>query len=190
MLADTVALSYDHESRPISQAVNGETPPVFRYDLDGRLAGSGIDCTAPGTSKSALRDWCQLGRSPLTLVVRCLRFVIATSSREVLRRSLESGQTSVHSLHGAPRRRRIEPPLGSTGDSYDNALAEGVIAHFKAEVIRRMGPWKELDDLECATLNWVSWFNHGRLLEPLEYIPPVEYQQVFHYRRAAQSEVA
>jgi transposase InsO family protein len=84
----------------------------------------------------------------------------------------------------------IEPSVGSLGDSYDNAMAESVIGLFKAEVIHRLGPWKGLDDVEFATLDWVSWFNNKRLLEPLGYIPPVEYEQAYYHRQAAQSEVA
>jgi transposase InsO family protein len=84
----------------------------------------------------------------------------------------------------------IEPSVGSVGDSYDNAMAESVIGLFKAEVIHRLGPWKGLDDVEFATLDWVSWFNHKRLLEPLGYIPPVEFEQAYYHRQAAQSEVA
>jgi transposase InsO family protein len=84
----------------------------------------------------------------------------------------------------------IEPSVGSVGDSYDNAMAESVIGLFKAEVIHRLGPWKGLDDVEFATLDWVSWFNNKRLLEPLGYIPPAEYEQAYYHRQAAQSEVA
>ena len=84
----------------------------------------------------------------------------------------------------------IEPSVGSVGDSYDNAMAESVIGLFKAEVIHRLGPWKGLDDVEFATLDWVSWFNNKRLLEPLGYIPPVEFEQAYYHRQATQSEVA
>jgi transposase InsO family protein len=84
----------------------------------------------------------------------------------------------------------IEPSVGSVGDSYDNAMAESVIGLFKAEVIHRLGPWKGLDDVEFATLDWVWWFNHKRLLEPLGYLPPVEYEQAYYDGQAAPSEVA
>ena len=76
----------------------------------------------------------------------------------------------------------IEPSVGSRGDSYDNALAESVIGLFKTEVIRRRGPWRGLEDVEFATLEWVWWFNHQRLLEPIGYIPPVEYEEAFYQR--------
>jgi transposase InsO family protein len=68
----------------------------------------------------------------------------------------------------------IEPSVGSTGDSYDNALAETINGLFKAEIIHRRGPWKTREAVELATLEWVSWFNHHRLLEPIGYIPPGE----------------
>ena len=66
--------------------------------------------------------------------------------------------------------------VGSRGDSYDNALAETIIGLYKTELIRRRGPWKGLDDLEYATLEWVDWFNHRRLLEPIGYVPPAEFE--------------
>jgi transposase InsO family protein len=65
----------------------------------------------------------------------------------------------------------IEP---SVGDSYDNALAETINGLYKAELIHRRAPWKKREAVELATLEWVSWFNHHRLLEPLGYIPPAE----------------
>ena len=68
----------------------------------------------------------------------------------------------------------IEPSVGSVGDSYDNALAESVIGLFKTEVIRRRGPWRNMDAVEFATLEWVDWFNKRRLLEPVGNIPPAE----------------
>ncbi len=81
----------------------------------------------------------------------------------------------------------IEPSVGSRGDSYDNALAESVIGLFKTEVIHRRGPWRGLEDVEFATLEWVWWFNHHRLLEPLGYVPPVEYEEAFYRRQETQS---
>ena len=75
----------------------------------------------------------------------------------------------------------MEPSVGSVGDSYDNALAESVIGLFKTEVIRSRGPWRGLEDVELATLHWVSWYNTQRLLEPIGYVPPVEYEE--HYYR-------
>ena len=80
----------------------------------------------------------------------------------------------------------IEPSVGSKGDSYDNALAESVIGLFKAEVIRPRGPWRSLEEVEIAVLEWVWWFNRHRLLEPLGYLPPAEYEEAFYSRSEAQ----
>ena len=79
----------------------------------------------------------------------------------------------------------IAPSVGSRGDSYDNALAESVIGLFKAEVIRRKGPWRSLEAVEFATLAWVDWFNHRRLLEPIGYVPPAEYEAPYYAQAAA-----
>jgi len=70
--------------------------------------------------------------------------------------------------------------VGSRGDSYDNALAETIIGLFKTELIRRRGPWKRIDDVEYATLEWVDWFNHRRLLEPIGHVPPAEFEDAYH----------
>ena len=84
----------------------------------------------------------------------------------------------------------IEPSVGSRGDSYDNALAESVIGLYKTEVIRMRGPWRSLEDVEFATLEWVWWFNHHRLLEPIGYVPPVEHEKKYFGRQTAQAELA
>ena len=81
----------------------------------------------------------------------------------------------------------IEPSVGSVGDSYDNALAESVIGLFKTEVIRRRGPWRNIDDVEFAVLEWVDWFNHRRLFEPIGMIPPAEHEDNY-YRQIASAE--
>lgn len=72
------------------------------------------------------------------------------------------------------------PSLGSVGDAYDNALAESVIGLFKTEVIHRRGPWRGFDDVEYATLEWVAWFNQQRLLAPLGYVPPAEFEEQYY----------
>ena len=68
----------------------------------------------------------------------------------------------------------IKPSVGSVGDSYDNALAETVIGLFKTEVVHPRGPWRTREAAELATLEWVDWFNHRRLLEPIGNVPPAE----------------
>src|SRR5829696_399533 len=69
--------------------------------------------------------------------------------------------------------------VGSRGDSFDNALAETIIGLYKTELIRRRGPWKGIDQVEYATLEWVDWFNHRRLLEPIGSVPPAEFEAAF-----------
>jgi transposase InsO family protein len=74
----------------------------------------------------------------------------------------------------------IVSSVGSVGDSYDNAMAETIIGLFKTEVIRSRGPWKNVDEVEYATLEWVDWFNNRRLLEPIGDIPPAELEQAYY----------
>ncbi len=73
--------------------------------------------------------------------------------------------------------------VGSKGDSYDNALAETIIGLYKAELVRNRGPWRGLDDLEYATLEWVDWFNHRRLFEAHGQIPPAEFEELHHRQK-------
>jgi putative transposase len=74
----------------------------------------------------------------------------------------------------------IEPSVGSVGDSYDNALAETINGLYKAELIHRRGPWRSFDAVEFATLEWVDWFNHRRLMGPIGNIPPAEAEQRYY----------
>ncbi len=78
----------------------------------------------------------------------------------------------------------IEPSVGSVGDSYDNALAETINGLYKAEVIHRRS-WKNLEAVEPATLDWVDWFNHRRLLGPIGDIPPAETEAAYYRQHAA-----
>jgi transposase InsO family protein len=84
----------------------------------------------------------------------------------------------------------IEPSVGSRGDSYDNALAESIIGLFKTEVIRRRGPWRSLEDVEFATLEWVWWFNNHRLLESIGHIPPAEREELHYNHMKREPELA
>jgi putative transposase len=83
----------------------------------------------------------------------------------------------------------VEPSVGSVGDSYDNALAETMIGLYKTEVIHHRGPWRNIDAVEYATLEWVDWFNHRRLLEPIGNIPPAELELAY-YRHREESAMA
>ena len=74
-----------------------------------------------------------------------------------------------------------QPSVGSVGDSYDNALAETIIGLYKTELIHRRGPWRHLEAVEYATLEWVDWFNHRRLLEPIGNVPPAELEAAYYH---------
>jgi len=75
---------------------------------------------------------------------------------------------------------KIEPSVGSVGDSYDNALTETINGLYKTEIIRRRGPWRNIEAVEYATLEWVDWFNHRRLLEPIGNVPPAELEASYY----------
>ena len=74
----------------------------------------------------------------------------------------------------------LVPSVGSVGDSYDNALAETINGLYKAELIHRRGPWRSLEAVEYATLEWVDWFNNRRLLEPIGHVPPAEAEAAYY----------
>ena len=74
----------------------------------------------------------------------------------------------------------LVPSVGSVGDSYDNALAETINGLYKTEVIHRRGPWRSLEAVEYATLEWVDWFNNRRLLEPIGHVPPAEAETAYY----------
>ena len=81
----------------------------------------------------------------------------------------------------------IEASVGSIGDSYDNALAETINGLYKAELIRPNGPWKNIEEVEFATLEWVDWFNHRRLLGSIGDVPPAEFEAAYHAERESQA---
>lgn len=84
----------------------------------------------------------------------------------------------------------IESSVGSRGDSYDNALAETIIGLYKTELIRHRGPWRNIEAVEYATLEWVDWFNHRRLLDSIGNIPPAELELAYHRQREESAKVA
>ena len=84
----------------------------------------------------------------------------------------------------------IDASVGSVGNSYDNALAESIIGLYKTEVIWPRGPWKNIEEIEYATLEWVDWFNNKRLLEPIGNIPPVELEKTYYEQLESQAEAA
>ena len=85
---------------------------------------------------------------------------------------------------------RIDPSVGSVGDSYDNALAESIIGLFKAEVINFLGPWKSIGQVEWETLKWVNWYNTERLHSAIEYTTPLEAEEAFYANLNALDKVA
>ena len=85
---------------------------------------------------------------------------------------------------------RIEPSVGSAGDSYDNALAETINGLIKAKAIQRLGPWKSADVVECATLKWVDGVNNRRLLEPIGYITPIKAEDEYYANPNAFDKIA
>ena len=80
----------------------------------------------------------------------------------------------------------IESSVGSRGDLYDNALTETINGLYTTEVIRRRGPWRNIDAIEYATLEWADWFNHRRLLEPIGNVPSAELEEAY-YRQLEES---
>jgi transposase InsO family protein len=84
----------------------------------------------------------------------------------------------------------IKASVGSVGDSYDNAMAETINGLFKAEVIYRRGPWRTIEEVEYATLDWVDWFNQRRLLEPIGNVPPAEFEQMYYEQQTKSAMVA
>ena len=81
----------------------------------------------------------------------------------------------------------MERSVGSTGDSYDNAMPESIIGLYKTEVIHARGPWRSMDSVEYATLEWVEWFNNRRLLEPIGYVPPAEFEREYYRLNTGQA---
>ena len=97
-----------------------------------------------------------------------------------MRRPLEAAQHASITYTERLAEADIAPSVGSPGDSYDNALAETVIGLFKAEIVRRLGPWRSLEAVELATLAWVNWLDHRRLLEPIGFVPPAQAEAAFY----------
>ena len=105
----------------------------------------------------------------------------------MLRRPVESAQYVSIRYSERLAEAGVEPSVGSKGDSYDNALAETINGLYKAELIHQRAPWRTKEAVELATLEWVSWFNHQRLLEPVGYIPPAEAEANYYRQLSGQS---
>ena len=83
----------------------------------------------------------------------------------------------------------IAPSVGSKGDSYDNAMAETINGLYKAEVIHRRRSWRTIEQVELETLDWVDSYNNRRIMEPLGYISPAEFEKVY-YEQEGRSAIA
>jgi putative transposase len=82
----------------------------------------------------------------------------------------------------------VDPSVGSVGDAFDNALAESVIGLFKTELIKPRGPWRTVEQVEIATLEYVDWFNQRRLYQVCGDIPPAELERAYYRQHAALAE--
>jgi putative transposase len=111
---------------------------------------------------------------------RRLRIPIATSYFRALRRPLESAQYVSIKYTERLAEAGLVPSVGSVGDSYDNALAETINGLYKSEVIWRRGPWRSMEAVEFATLEWVDWFNNRRLLSSIGHVPPAEAEAAYY----------
>ena len=97
-----------------------------------------------------------------------------------MRRPLEPGQYTAIRYSSRLAEAGAIASIGTVGDSFDNAMAESVIGLYKTECVRHEGPWRGVDDLELATLNWVWWFNEIRLHGEIGYVPPVEFERSYY----------
>lgn len=109
-----------------------------------------------------------------------LPLAIATSFNRVLRRPVETAQYLSIRYTERLAEAGIDTSVGSVGDSYDNALAESIIGLFKTEVIKFLGPWKSIGQVEWKTLKWVDWYNKARLHSAIGYVTPNEAEEAFY----------
>ena len=154
---------------------------VFEHqgEHDSQWAAIGSIASKMGCTAETLRKWVhqaerdQGKRSGLSSSERDRLKELERENRELKRANEILRKASA--LAGA------EPSVGSVGDSYDNALAETIIGLYKTEIIHRRGQWRHLEAVEYATLEWVDWFNHRRLLEPIGNVPPVEFEATYYH---------
>ena len=132
----------------------------------------------------------RIASRPVNFCIQLAGRPINTSLSKVLRRLVESTQYASIRYSERLAEAGIEPSVGSRGDSYDNALAETINGLCKTELIHRRALWKTKESLELATLEWVSWFNHRRLLEPIGYIPPAEAEENYYRQLTSQAAVS
>jgi putative transposase len=107
-------------------------------------------------------------------------------NKPVLHRPLEPAQYTSIRFGERLAEIGIAASVGTTGDSYDNALAETINGLYKTELIKPRGPWRTVDHVEIATAEWVDWFNHRRLYEYCGDIPPAELEDAYYAQNQAQ----
>ena len=156
-------------------------------DTPAPIAASSLDAPAAINTQKRRRCVCCAtgGRPGERSLLRNARSdrrrpAITTSLLRVLQRPIEFTQYVSIRFSERLAEAGIEPSVGSVGDSYDNALAETINGLYEAEVIHRRGPWRSFEAVEFATLEWVDWFNHRRLLEPIGNIPPAEAEERYY----------
>jgi putative transposase len=169
------------------------------------------DFTAPAPNTRWVADLTEVvtwgGKAYCAFVIDCFsRFIVGWRLCDHMRtdlpldalemalwqRQIHKGQTIHHSDHGSQylsirytttlSTAEVNCSAGTVGDSYDNALAESVIGLYKAELVRRHGPWRTVEQLELATLDWVDWYNQRRLHSWCGHIPPAEYEAIYYNR--------
>jgi len=167
------------------------------------------DFTAPAPNTRWVADLTEVatwsGKAYCAFVIDCFsRFIVGWRIADHMRtdlpldalemalwqRRIHEGQTIHHSDHGSQYLSirytttlsvaGVNCSAGTVGDSYDNALAETVIGLYKAELVRRHGPWRAIEQLELATLEWVDWYNQRRLHSWCGHIPPAEYEAIYY----------
>ncbi len=156
-------------------------------DNPGRWQRGPATCSQNCRSSSRRSDGApgdRIAPRPVNFCIHPAGRPINTSMIKVLQRPVECAQYVSIRYSERLADAGIEPSVGSRGDSYDNSLAETIDGLYKAELIHRRAPWKTKESLELATLEWVSWFNHHRLLEPIGYIPTAE-AEANYYRQFA-----
>ena len=102
------------------------------------------------------------------------------SNNPVLHRPIEPAQYTSLTFTDRLLEAVLDASIGATGNSYDNALAETINGLYKTELIKPFGPWRTVDQVEVATLEWVDWFNHRRLYEYCGDMPPVDLEALYY----------
>jgi len=169
------------QRRSINPHPNGRPEPgaSHRLAVAATLVLSAVGCAPPHRAAAPARPSTGSHQpKPSTITY-------AHPNKAVLRRTLETGQYLSIRYTDRLAEAGIEASVGNIGDSYDNALAETINGLYKTEVIRPNGPWRGIEAIEFATLEWVDWFNNRRLLAPIGNIPPAEFEAMYVQSQAS-----